>query len=88
MRWGFGRYLVCPSCDGSLETRVEEQVGDRIRSGRLVCECGTTYPIRDYVPRFAGTDRYVDTFSFQWRKHKVTQLDRDTRRESEETFRL
>lgn len=88
MRAGFERYLVCPSCDGSLTIRVEEQVGDRVRSGRLVCECGTTYLIRDHVPRFAGTDRYVDTFSFQWRKHKITQLDRDTRRESEETFRL
>jgi SAM-dependent methyltransferase len=84
----FKECLVCPECQGALDIYVDEQQGDAIRTGGLVCECGASYPIQEFVPRFVRSDGYVDTFSFQWRKHRLTQLDADTRRESEETFRL
>jgi len=88
VRMSLARRLVCPECRGTLETHAEVSEGDEIRTGTLSCACGQFYPVRDGVPRFVGTDSYVDTFSFQWRKHRLTQLDDATRKESEETFEL
>ncbi|MBI3490304.1 MAG: hypothetical protein HY047_00650 [Acidobacteria bacterium] len=85
MRDAFAQHLVCPACRGPLAVRVEERAGDRIRTGQLSCACGASYPIREFVPRFVPTDSYVDTFSFQWRKHRLTQLDTTSRKESDET---
>jgi SAM-dependent methyltransferase len=39
------------------------------------------------IPRFVETDRYAASFSFEWMRHRRTQLDTPERRESEETFR-
>lgn len=88
MRSHFVRDLICPACQGALSLETMESEGDVVRSGKLTCESGHVYAIRDGVPRFVPTDDYVDTFSFQWRRHHLTQLDRLDRRESEETFFL
>ena len=34
-----------------------------------------------------ASDTYVGSFSFEWNRHRKTQLDDATSRESEETFR-
>jgi len=46
-----------------------------IKEGELSCQCKRSYPIKNYIPRFIETDKYVNSFSFEWRKHKKTQLD-------------
>lgn len=56
--------------------------------GTLWCACGATFSIEGSIPRFVPTDRYVQSFSFQWKKHQQTQLDSYDRKESEETFIL
>jgi SAM-dependent methyltransferase len=44
-------------------------------------------PVVRGIPRFVGSDAYTTSFSFEWNRHKKTQLDDATSRESEETFR-
>lgn len=61
-------FLRCPSCGGSLEQRVSEQ---------LSCTgCGESYPIRLGIPRFIADESYAANFGYQWRLHSRTQLDR------------
>jgi len=58
-----------------------------IKSGRLYCSCGENYIIKDYIPRFVPNDSYVDSFSFEWNKHRTTQLDSANKNlESEKRF--
>ena len=43
--------LACPVCKGELELTVENEEGDEIIKGRLVChKCDETYPIDDAIP--------------------------------------
>ena len=88
MKTSFAEILACPACGGAL--RVEATLDERgeIREGSLSCLCGAEYRIRGFVPRMVSSDSYVNTFSFQWERHRRTQLDADGRRESEETFFL
>lgn len=47
----------------------DAEIGDhgRVRTGTLTSEEGTdTFPIRDYVPIFAGEDSYAGSFGKQW----------------------
>lgn len=80
-------WLQCPNCKGcfSLNSLVKE--GIEIKAGAVFCECGSKYPIINGIPRFVGTDKYVDSFSFEWTKHRTTQLDSaNGTTESEERF--
>lgn len=88
MHVSFANQLVCPVCQGIFAIQIAKAEGDVVTSGTLACACGEVYAIRDGVPRFVKTDDYVDTFSFQWLRHRQTQLDSYERRESEETFFL
>jgi SAM-dependent methyltransferase len=59
--------MCCPLCKGDLAIDNEES---------LSCSnCCREYPILDQVPRFVPNDYYVDSFSFEWDKHKKSQLD-------------
>jgi SAM-dependent methyltransferase len=44
-------------------------------------------PVLRGVPRFVDSDAYAGSFSFEWNRHRRTQLDGENSRESEETFR-
>jgi len=81
--------LACPECGSEFEVNVFT-VMEEIKEGELICRsCGRAYPIKNYIPRFVKTDGYVDTFSFEWYKHKTTQLDSRTGRdETEKTFKF
>jgi len=80
--------LVCPKCEKGLEANVTSGDELEIWEGMLGCACGKSFPIEGGIPRFVPTDDHVRGFSFQWRKHWQTQLDSNSRRESEETFVL
>ncbi len=81
--------LVCPACKESLACTAEKNEENEIKEGTLHCKkCNANYPIRNYIPRFVETDAYVDNFSFEWHKHKSTQLDSQTgTNESTENFK-
>ncbi|MHC1579942.1 MAG: methytransferase partner Trm112 [Candidatus Alkanophagales archaeon] len=43
--------LACPLCKGDLELEVEEEDGDEIIRGTLLCRnCDERYPIEDGIP--------------------------------------
>ena len=43
--------LACPVCKGSLELKVDEEEGDDVISGALLCAaCNESYPIEDSIP--------------------------------------
>jgi len=41
----------------------------------LLCGCGKSYKIRNHIPRFVESDKYVRSFSLEWTTFKRTQLD-------------
>ncbi|MDA1303393.1 MAG: methyltransferase domain-containing protein [Nitrospirae bacterium] len=88
MKLSFLEILACPKCGVRLELSVGSRDETEIFEGILKCTCGKTFLIEGGIPRFVPTDDYVRSFSFQWRKHWQTQLDSNSRRESEETFLL
>jgi SAM-dependent methyltransferase len=76
------RILICVQCGALLPVEASwESTGTRC-SG-----CGTVVPVIRGIPRFVASDAYVGSFSFEWNRHKKTQLDDLTCRESEATFR-
>ncbi len=53
--------LCCPVDKHELELEVDEEEGDEIVEGRLVCaECGETYPIEDGIPNLLPPDMRED----------------------------
>jgi uncharacterized protein YbaR (Trm112 family)/ubiquinone/menaquinone biosynthesis C-methylase UbiE len=80
--------LACPECRGALALREAAREGDEIREGTLACDgCRREYPIRGSIPRFVETDRYVDTFSFEWNTFHDVQIDiLNNTTASEDTF--
>jgi SAM-dependent methyltransferase len=70
------RYVVCPHCQGPLAMVADIQDEQEVEHGHLLCRpCSKSYPIIRGVPRFVSTDSYVQNFSFQWNKHRKTQVD-------------
>ncbi len=88
MRMSFLKLVVCSQCGGELNLVEQRYVAEEIREGKLSCQCGQSYDIRGFVPRLVPSDGYVNNFSFQWDRHRRTQLDSGDRKESEETFLL
>ena len=45
--------LACPTCKGELRLTAEQEEGDEVVSGSLLCpRCPHTYPIIDSIPDF------------------------------------
>ncbi len=79
--------LSCPECRAALLLEPISVEGDEIVSGKLRCpQCGAEFPIRDGIPRFVAGDAYVESFSFEWKRWRQTQLDTPEHRASETTF--
>ena len=68
------QFLSCPECKGQFSLVEEESVSGEINKGRLNC-CGKSYEIYNFIPRFIDSDKYVGSFSFEWKTHSKTQLD-------------
>ena len=69
------RYLACPECSGGLQLKNVVKDGPEIKEGLLYCACGSSFIIKDYIPRFVDSDGYLSSFSFEWKIHSRTQLD-------------
>jgi SAM-dependent methyltransferase len=71
--------IRCPGCEGELALDDAVEAGGRVKSGVLACApCGRSWPVRDFVPRFAPEDNYANSFGFQWGRFQRTQLDSQT----------
>lgn len=48
---------------------------DVVEEGWLTCSsCHARYPIRRSVPRFVPSDEYASAFSYEWTRHRRTQV--------------
>ncbi len=74
--------LICPHCGSDLPG-----LGRWEADGHACPGCGVAFPIVRGIPRFVTRDAYTASFSFEWNRHKRTQLDGAASRESEDTFR-
>ncbi len=51
MRRELMEVLACPVCKGQLELVVEQEEGEEVMTGHLICQaCNETYPIEDSIP--------------------------------------
>lgn len=82
-------FLVCPECKSNLELKNELKEDNEIKEGKLVCQkCNRAFYIKDFIPRFVETDKYVDSFSFEWNTFYNVQMDiLNNTDESDKTFR-
>jgi SAM-dependent methyltransferase len=83
----FVELLACPKCASSLALPGGERPAPDIESGTLACQQGHEFPIVGGIPRFVGSELYVQNFGFEWNIHAKTQLDNTDSDESERTFR-
>lgn len=68
--------LRCPASGEPLRLEEPQYAGSRVRSGRLVARGGAhSYPLREFIPRFAPDSNYADNFGMQWNRFRQTQLD-------------
>jgi SAM-dependent methyltransferase len=74
-------YLVCPSCESSLDLSVTKIEDGEIIEGDLRCtSCSSSFPITSGIPRFANLD-YVENdkrataAGFGWQWQHFTQED-------------
>lgn len=70
------KWLTCPQCQKELSLIIQEKEAEEIKTGSLKCpRCRRRYPIINFIPRFVKADKYVGNFSFEWQRHRTTQLD-------------
>src|SRR5207244_3835532 len=68
------RRPVCPTC---LDPGTDL---DPIDAGRLTCQKAHSFPIVRGIPRFVVSDAYTRSFSYEWNRFRMTQLDSHTGR--------
>lgn len=87
MKTRLASLLNCPGCQSALLLEPGSCQGDEVLSGRLRCSrCRAEFPVRDGIPRFVPGDAYVESFSFEWKRWRLTQMDTPEHRASETTF--
>lgn len=74
---GTAAHHVAPSQVNFYDIFVcPEDKSPLVREGDwLVSKTGKKYPIVRGIPRFVKSDKYTDSFSFEWNTHTQTQLD-------------
>jgi SAM-dependent methyltransferase len=71
----------------SLELEIHTRDNEEILAGLLHCsKCRSDFPIREGIPRFAPSDAYAASFSFEWKRWQRTQFDTESRKLTESTF--
>ena len=74
-------YLVCPSCEASLDLSVTKTEDGEIIEGELRCtSCSSSFPITAGIPRFANleyveSDKRATAAGFGWQWQHFTQED-------------
>ena len=70
--------LCCPGCGNGAIAVAESVVGDiaNVVEGTLrCCFCKAAYTVKGGIPRFVSNENYATSFSYQWKRHRQTQLD-------------
>lgn len=75
MREELLKFIVCPKCKKHFQLSGTKSEGGRVREGRLLCDCAQGFEVRNFIPRFLPDDHYASSFSFEWKRHRRTQLD-------------
>lgn len=76
MRLELLEILRCPKTGQRLLLKDPVYKGDRVHTALLVSEDAQhSYPIRDFIPRFAPESNYAENFGMQWNRFRQTQLD-------------
>ncbi|HKU75962.1 MAG TPA: methyltransferase domain-containing protein [Pyrinomonadaceae bacterium] len=74
-------YLICPSCEGSLDLSIGKTEAEEIMEGDLRClSCSSSFPITSGIPRFANldqveSDKRETAANFGWQWQHFTQED-------------
>lgn len=69
-------FLVCPDCKTGLALEETVTENEEVKEGMLECRsCRKVIQIKNFIPRFACTDEYADTFSFEWNTFHDVQID-------------
>ena len=74
-------YLVCPSCEATLDLSVTKTEDGEIMEGELRCtSCSASFPITAGIPRFANlehveSDKRATAAGFGWQWQHFTQED-------------
>ena len=69
--------LQCPNCHNTVT----------LGNNEFSCTgCGKIFPIKKGIPRFVDSESYASSFGFEWKLHRVTQLDNAQSNLSEQTF--
>jgi len=71
------QYFRCPQCRSANLSLAHERVAQgEMAEGELICgDCGASYRVHNFIPRFVSQDNYAKSFGFQWTIHRKTQLD-------------
>ena len=67
MEKDFLQSLSCPVCRSNL----------KLDDDKLICLNNHEFIIKDGIPRFVETDKYVSSFSLEWEKNPITQYDKE-----------
>ena len=74
-------YLICPSCEATLDLSLAKTEGEEIMEGELRCSsCSAAFPITAGIPRFANlahveSDKHATAANFGWQWQHFTQED-------------
>ncbi len=55
--------LACPDCGGNFNCEAFTSDGARVLEGKLVCACGSTYPVIGGIPRILSGKLLADSLS-------------------------
>ncbi|MBT3350652.1 MAG: class I SAM-dependent methyltransferase [Nitrospinaceae bacterium] len=69
--------LLSPATGHELELKPGAEIeNDKLKSGELAdASAGAVFPVRNFIPRFAGDKNYAATFGYQWEAFQRTQID-------------
>ncbi len=76
-------FLVCPTCQNSIHTKIKKKKDNEILEGLISCDkCNDRFKITKGIPRFVvdKTKDFVRTeesFSAKWRKHHKNHQKKD-----------
>jgi len=83
------KFMCCPHCRSGLRLAAQQERCGKIELGSLECkkpDCGNTYPIRNFVPRFVTHGKYAQSFGEQWKTFARTQLDTEVLQETQKRW--
>ncbi len=74
------KQLQFPATKAGLELKAGAEVeNESVKSGELVdASKREAVPVRNFIPRFAGSENYAASFGYQWDAFQKTQIDKFT----------